>query len=321
MTKNTFQLDRKKPVHNRDIIVALIIGVILLAVGYFVDLKFSKSVYDPVNTSWFGIIFAAIGELPVCIGLISAGVFLAISRFKKAKEEREKIDYFFIALGIIGVIAGYYFLFDTMRDIKMFKVFEGKDTVLIIVSIAFSLVFGTAVGFGAYLLSKYSTIEKMFVIGFFLLMLCLGCAIVGNVFKYFWCRPRPRFIAQNEWDGFRSLLQVQPFACFKSSLNGGNADNLKSFPSGHTMYASTGMFVFPLLTLLFPKTENNRILQIALFYGGLLWSIVVLVSRIYAGAHFLSDVAGGMLTAIMVGAIVCAIMFKKQLSEDDPAFE
>lgn len=314
-----FKVDKKKPVHRRDVLVALVIGFALLIMGAFVDLNFSKSVYDPVNTSWFGIIFAGIAELPVCIGLISGGVLLFLSRLRKDKENKEKIDILFYIIAVIAVLAGYYFLFDTLKDIDMFKNLEDKKTLIMILALAFALVFGTAVLFGTFLLSKHSTVEAMFKVGFFLIIICAGTALVGNIFKYLWCRPRPRFIVTNDWEGFHPLWQLSPLACFNKSLTGGESNNLKSFPSGHSMYAGTGLFVFPLLTMLFPKTENNRKLQVGLFYGALLWTIICMVSRVYAGAHFLSDTAAGLLTSILVGTVVYAIMFEKQISEDDPA--
>lgn len=317
----TFKIDKKKPVHLREVIVALVIGFALLFLGAAVDLNFTKSAYDPVNTSWFGIILAGIAELPVCIGLISGGVFLILSRYRKEKEKREKLDILFYIIGGIAILAGYYFLFDTLKDIDIFKVFEDKKTIIMIIALIFAVVFGTAVAFLTFLLSKYSNIDSMFKVGFFIIMICAGAALLSNVFKYLWCRPRPRFIVADDYEGFKTFWQINPFACLSKTKTMGDSNNLKSFPSGHSTYAATGLFIFPLLTMAFPQTENRRKLQIGLFYGALIWTVVSMISRVYAGAHFLSDTAAGLLTTIIVGAIVYQVMFVKQMKEDDPAYE
>ena len=86
-----------------------------------------------------------------------------------------------------------------------------------------------------------------------------------------------------------------------------SSSSFKSFPSGHAIYSASAMLVFPLLTMLNSKTRGLRALQIPLFYLGLIWAVISCVSRIYAGGHYMSDVAGGMLVFINSTIVIMVI--------------
>ena len=83
------------------------------------------------------------------------------------------------------------------------------------------------------------------------------------------------------------------------------SDAFKSFPSGHTANAlliMTMTFVFDALG----KVKTGRALRTA----HLCWMIVVMTSRIMAGAHYLSDVCGGALVSLTIVAVTGGIIFK-----------
>lgn len=67
-----------------------------------------------------------------------------------------------------------------------------------------------------------------------------------------------------------------------------------SFPSGHTF--ATTVFVLTLLALIIPhikKSTNRYLLRLI----GVIWIVIIMVTRIYLRAHFASDVIGGLLLA------------------------
>lgn len=89
-------------------------------------------------------------------------------------------------------------------------------------------------------------------------------------------------------------------------LNGKPAsDAFKSFPSGHTASATLLLpvtFVFNALG----KETAGRVARIC----HLCWVIIVMTSRIMAGAHFLSDVCAGALITFTISVVAAAIIFK-----------
>ena|SRR3989344_3679583 len=94
--------------------------------------------------------------------------------------------------------------------------------------------------------------------------------------------------------GLTGLLKIivarpRPFVGLNNSL----VDNLnqnRSFPSGHAVS------VFSLVRLM----DFNKII----FYLWILIAIVISISRVYLGVHYLSDVIAGALIGLLIGELV-----------------
>ncbi|MEG0367511.1 MAG: phosphatase PAP2 family protein, partial [Coprobacillus sp.] len=84
------------------------------------------------------------------------------------------------------------------------------------------------------------------------------------------------------------------------------AEEFKSFPSGHSGNAACAMLlcVLPLLSAKLKGKEN------ILFFIGLTFTIVVAISRIIMGAHFLTDVTVGIGLTLLIEAVLINIIFK-----------
>lgn len=289
----------------REVIIAACVAIAIIVLGGFVDLSFTKSVYDPINTHMFGVVLAGICELPVCLTLCFGGIGLIMGRVKTKKW----LEILCIVVGIIAIGVGAYFLFDTAKDWYSFKNTESFKTGAIILGVALAILIPAAVVlFGIFKLKNVDK-RKLLIISIALLLICLTIAILSNVGKYLWSRPRPRYIFRpdiNDESLFHPIYQLDPFGCLRDGFGGRR--NYQSFPSGHTTYASTAIWILPLSTLLFDKTKNNRILQISLFYFGLAYTVMSGLSRVYAGAHFLSDTGAGLLVGILGGVIAYLVM-------------
>lgn len=297
-------LQEKSPIKYREIIIVGLVGLILLILGFVFDFNLTSNVYDPVNTNLLGVILAGFSELPVCFALAFSGSILIIHRPKEAKKALQILS---IVVGVIAIGFSLYYTYDTWQEYTTFAMNAGKDTVFKITGIIFSLLFNAIVVLFVLFFTKKFDKRNMLYLAIFFLIFVAAVSIVTTGAKYLWSRPRPRYIFVQDGDPlslFKNAWELNPFYAFKEK-------ECKSFPSGHSAYATIGMFVFPLLTLLSEKTKEDRKLQIILFYVGFLWALITMFSRILAGAHFLSDVAAGFLFTSLLGFISLFVLFKK----------
>ncbi len=116
----------------------------------------------------------------------------------------------------------------------------------------------------------------------FLFTSILLTGFLTQLIKHIVGRPRPNYSSENSSFGFE-------FFSFESSLH--------SFPSGHT----STIFVAALaLSMLTPK--------IKIYY--IFFALIVSLSRVVVGAHFFSDVIGGIVVAL-IGIKLTLLIFKK----------
>ena len=246
----------KNPVKLREILIATGVGLIMLVLGALYDFKLTSAVFQLGNESWFGIIGAAVVELPVCIGLGFGGASL-IFACPKTKKAWKIVS---IIVGAVAILVSYYFIFDTFDDIhsKIGRFYLNEDgtvdMIIRLLAIAFAFIMeGLIVGLAALGRFKWNFDQHdMFVLGIFMILIAGASALASNFGKYIWSRPRPRYIFafDNPEDLFHAVWVLDPLKSFKEG------DNFKSFPSGHTVYAATGMFFLPYIAACSPKLRE-----------------------------------------------------------------
>lgn len=301
----------KSPIKLREIIIAGLIGLTIFILGLIFDQKFTQSVYSATETNAFGIFFSGIAELPICFALTFGGISLIVYRPKTMKKVWEVLS---IIVGVIAILASTYFTYDTWCDFYSFNNTESLKTLFVITGIIFTLLFQVITIIYVIFFTKHNNPRTMLLIGLVFIGLALSIAIAGTAMKYLWSRPRPRFIYDPDNyhpELFRNAWQLNPFEAFKVEVS----NNYKSFPSGHSIYSASAMFVLPLLTLTNDEMKNDRRLQVILFYVGLLWALLSAFSRVYAGAHFLSDVGAGFLVTYIIGSLGIYFIFKDKKAE------
>ncbi len=306
----------RKTFHLREVTIAFVITIAALLSGLFLDWSVTNQLFNPTNVSWYGIIFSGIGELPVIIALYVSGAGLIIAR--RRKPIWLQVIMFICAIG--AFLFALYYCYDTFTDLAKFKQTEDYSTLIKILGVLFSLFMGAAVLLPMFLLSKKFDKEILLKVSIILFFSIVTVVLCGQFLKYFVGRERPFSAYHNEdsYSHYDSLWSIHPFRalCLKFHIGpysfneGDKTDYFKSFPSGHSMYAAFGMLLYPLLTLLNPKTKECRPLQISMFYLGLVWTLIVTSSRIVAGYHYLTDVSSGTLLTLTVSLIAIIVISK-----------
>ena len=299
----------KKTFHIREVAIAIVVALSMFITGLCLDWNLSSKVFDINNTSAFGIVFAGLGTLPLSIGLMVSGLGLIVSRRRKPVWAQVLM----IIAGVLVILAGVYFTWDNAKEWHSFRNTQEHATLLKILEIIFTLLVTAAILVPTYFLTRKTDKEMFLKISIVIILTLLLALIVSNIFKYLWGRQRPRsaFAQENPSDFFDPWWSLHPFrSLIYKFREGGDSDDFKSFPSGHSVHAASAMLIFPLLTLLNEKTKNLRPLQIGLFYLGLVWGFTVAISRLYAGAHYLSDTSIGMLTTILMALLTIFVLSK-----------
>lgn len=121
-------------------------------------------------------------------------------------------------------------------------------------------------------------------IGIIISSVLIISTIFNNLLKIIFCRVRPDVI---------KLVHESSY----------------SFPSGHTM-ASVSMYGILIYILL--KSNINKKLKVCLITFLSILPILVGLSRVYLGAHFISDIIGGFLVSIILLLIETYIIDKKK---------
>lgn len=286
--KDTQVLKRK------NCIIVFCILCMSLLIGSFYDFQISKNLYDSHNL--LGILCAGYGQLPAILcASISGLLLLKIAKsFKPIHKVMSIIAGTFLQM--IGILA---ITIDSSTNIKELPL-----------SLAF-LIACVIIAFSDFIilhLTHEADIDNMKkVIVLLLVTVCLELLVI-TVVKEVWSRPRMRMIVQMREVSF------QPWWIIGNELKdhlmnfGVAAEEFRSFPSGHTGNAACAILLttLPFISTRFQGKEN------VLFWIGVGIAMIVALSRIIAGAHFLSDVTIGLTITFIIEMIVVNKIFKKE---------
>ena len=257
----------------------------LMVVGSFWDLPISRFLYPGHETS-FGQIFSAFGELPAFLCIVCGGVLLLLIRSRLRRP--------FQTLGLIGGI------FAIVGGL-LFAVHEATDNVPALptwVALLVSVFFSAICAFLLLLLARGCPTKTVFRFLCTIVFCSVVTMLLINIIKVPWGRARMRLIVGTGNETyFTSWWKAGKALRDKLVADGISADEFRSFPSGHTSCAACCMLLILLPTL----GKQFRGKQTTLMLIGALWTAIVAFSRIYMGAHFLTDVA----MAAIIASLVC----------------
>ena len=287
--------DSKVLIKTRDILIILGFLVVMMVLGSFADYPISLALHNEHNV--FGIALGAYGQLPVlfCLQLGASLLFLGRNKERKVVGILQAIGG--VILFLLGVAANMFVPIEYMEH------FPGGRMISLIVGVGLSVVFF----FMAYKLSRSADRATMIRVAAVILLTVIIEMVIINVIKIPWGRPRMRLIAVNPevtftpWWVAGSTVKDAIMEKFAVASN-----DFKSFPSGHTADAAMAMLL-PLLTLLQPKWRGK---ESSLFFIGAAWGVLVALSRIIMGAHFVTDTMVGFAIALLVAVVGVRLAFK-----------
>ena len=289
----------------REYIVVFAIALAMIITGSFVDLGFSKAVYSYTETNLFGVIMSGLAEAPTYLTMSFAGLLLIIS-CKELPGFKKVIS---IILGAAAIAFGAVMTFDTFTNIAKFYRTEDYEKLIIAVGIVFDVLMHGLISLFIFKKCLRKNRDNMRMIAIALLSIIVLELLLATILKFVFSRPRPRYLLEGGIgveQEFRNWWELQPFRCNELE----KPSDWKSCPSGHTATAIAMMFILPICALLNDDWKNNNKFRIASIYIGLLWGLLTAISRIYAGAHFLSDVGMGLLVGSLSGLLVQLLLPK-----------
>ena len=276
---------------------AFIVVFTLLLIGTFLDLQISQAI--AVNGNYFTKIFAAFANVPFSITLcVFAAFFFKLAReFYKKKWQKILL----IVFSFIAVFSAIYLFGSGLTSYHAFCLDSKLWYLLglVIVVPAFIL--------GLYLY-KYMN-DKFLVRNIVIVLIAtLFCVLTMEGLKML--APRVRYTCVSQMKN--GLNFYRPWYCpnlteeeIKTVKDWATANPLmggeehKSWPSGHSNIALTSSFIL----MFFPrmmKKDNLVKYQVYFFYGGFIYFLLIAFSRVFGGAHYLSDTMFSGTFAIMV---------------------
>lgn len=277
----------KKIFNKKNLIIAVSTYVVVMIVGFVYDLNISKLLYN--GESSFVTFVEKLGAFPEYV-LGSVGSMFVLLGDNKTNRDNTLIRYAVASIGF-----GESFIYSIKDSI---------DNHLDAVEIVLLCLVIIGICLACYFAFKKRSKEYLTRTGLMLVMTVFleFCFVFGC--KFLFSRPRYEFVVAEGEEYFRRVFS------FDNSLKkqfvelGVSSDMFKAFPSGHASHSAT----LVLLSIFFKK-KSKLVVDI-----GIVYSIFVGLTRIIAGAHFLSDVATGIFAtyiAFYISGYLLYVLFDK----------
>lgn len=265
------------------ICVPILLYIGAMVIFAFFDLDISIALYN--KESLFAKIFETIAEVPFTFIALTGFTVLFITRNKEVKWKNISIA----IISVIGILA-YSFL------IVFFVLNYLKIKSAMIYGFVFCLPISAISLFSMNALcKKYG--KELKTVAIIAILTILTEQVVINILKYMWGRPRMRDMIA-PYDKFRPWYLPDWF---------GGED---SFPSGHSANAAC-IIIITLLPNIFRKHKKIGIIFATL--ASFAWILIVMISRIIAGAHFASDVITGACITLIIFYSLKTCLYKRNL--------
>ena len=289
---------------------AILVFITVAILGTIYDLQISKSLADIqpgqyFTKNTFAIIGETIGENILYVLLVCALCILFFYLLRNPLNKKYLNIVLLVSMCIISVVICYYCLNNSLEHLSTHTNNSLDNFLSSALGIISLFLFSIAITACAlFLFSKVKNENILLLWKWALLVIILSALSNGVVqgAKLVFDRTRYRamvfsgdtdFQYYDYWFKFNSnkFSSVSPYA----------EDFFKSFPSGHTCAAASSFFLI-LLPLFFPQT-NNKKWKTIFYLTAIIYTLLVALSRLIAGAHFFMDVFVGGFTTIILTII------------------
>lgn len=281
-------------------------GVIVLALlitGSLCDLTIAKAIFTPDNA--FSHFMAGFAMVPMgfMLGFILGNLFKMVvnHEFKKVWQ-----NIILCIVIFLGAIIGIYIIGSQFTSYHAYNLNKGLSFLFGMISIVPGFLFG----YFFYEKMNHKRLFKTYLLVAITILLLVG-AVEGTKMIL----PRLRYTSVVAL-GDDSLFR--PWYLTDFSLNKQwvldhhlvDAEEIKSFPSGHSNAALATSFALMFVPKLFPKFKGK---EVVFFYIGFTFFLLVAFSRMLIGAHYLSDTMFAGTVALLVYFISNEIYLRKIL--------
>lgn len=250
----------------KEIKIIIPVAVILLIIATFADLQISHALVN--QKSVFGKIFETIGEMPAAFIASFGAMGMMVMQENKGKK---------IGLGVISVILAMVSACFPVHYLKL-PIYVSLIPGVLFVIVEYKLTLNC----------KEKNPEKFLEAAKTAVFMFLMATVICQLMKLGWGRERYRHMAASgSFEGFSRWFLPQRIA---------SGNEFMSFPSGHSTNAAMMIWITMLPT--FAKSWKNRETLLKVF--AFAWMLLVMLSRIVVGAHFLSDVTMGASISLFV---------------------
>lgn len=292
------------------ITTSIVWGLLLVCfvLGTIFDLQISKLFADIPEGEYysqntFAMLGEIVGEQVLYIFLLCSCAILFFNLIRNPLTKKWLNALLIIGVSLLGILVGFYFFYKLSKYIGIYTDFGLSEfrekTIGKLALFAMSLVF-TVCLFLCFIKTKKETLQSLSKWAIWVLIVSAVSNALVQGLKLFWGRTRFRamnymndteFSHYTDWfrinkDRFASVGDV-PFL----------KDFYKSFPSGHSC-AGASTFLLVLLPC-FVKRTNTLGWKIAFTTFASVYTFLVMLSRIVAGAHFFTDVFVGAFSTII----------------------
>ena len=289
-------MKKLKRTYRRCALTVLAVLMILLIVGSCLDLQISKLLY-PGHESSLGQFFAAFGEMPAFLCFSCAGILLFLIRGRL----RSDWNVLFLVASALLVVFGL--------GMNIHEATDNVPALPVWVSLLVTVFTSAVAGVGVFLLTRQCPTKTVLRFILTIVFVSFVTMLLVNVIKVPWARPRMRLLVSTGNDSY-FMPWWQLGGTLKQRLigEGISPDEFRSFPSGHTACAACAMLAILLPTLKKQWHDKERIC-LAVGAG---WTLLVAVSRIWMGAHYLTDVVMACLIALGVSVLGIYLFYFNQ---------
>lgn len=289
-----------------------LLSVVGIAVGTVCDPDIAQAVYSPDSIFWR--IFTVLGMYPfMAIWVLYMGVIcrqVRSSDMPKKKKTVWSIVCGYLGLSTSVICSWAMFAFDTLGGV--FPQLINNPPVIAV---------GALLGVYPLFFIGFFTSKKEYdrrllkrLIALCVIMLIALCVLTA--IKICFSRPRYRLLIR-DIPGIGFQPWYMPFGGADKFINGMGIDwnDFRSFPSGHALQSMGLIFALPPLAEVYNRLKGRKPI---LFAVGAVFAVLVCISRMVMGAHFLSDVSMGSLLAILSGYAEIRFVGSERMKRKNP---